>query len=77
MMLGTVSLGSVGAGAGRNIKLAQDVLANIPGLTLPYTNDGGNVVVELTIEARKVTGVGQVFNTTTFASFGIFPLQAP
>jgi len=33
--------------------------------------------VELTIEARKVTGVGQVFNATTFASFGIFPLQSP
>ncbi len=77
MMLGTVSLGNLGAGAGRNIKLAEDILAHIPGLTLPYTTDGGNIVVELTIEARKVTGVGQVFNTTTFASFGIFPLQPP
>ena len=76
-LLGTVSLGSMGAGAGRNIKLKEDILAKIPGLTLPYTDDGGNVVVELTIEAHKVTGVGQVFNATTLASFGIFPLLSP
>ena len=40
-LLGSVSLGSLGAGAGRNIKLAEDVLAHVPGLTLPYTDDGG------------------------------------
>ncbi len=76
-LLGSVALGTVGAGAGRNIKLAEDILANITGVTVPYTADGGNVVVELTIEASKVTGVGQVFNASTLASFGIFPMQKP
>lgn len=76
-LLGSVSLGSIGAAAGRNIKLAEDILANIVGVTVPYTTDGGNVVVELTIEASKVTGVGQVYNPVTLASFGIFPMQKP
>ena len=76
-LLGTVAIGSIGAGAGRNIHLDTEILANIVTITLPYTDDGGNLVVEITIEAPDVTGVGQVYNATTLASFGIFPMVTP
>ena len=76
-LIGSVNLGTLGAGAGRNIKLAEDILANISGVTVPYVTDGGNVVVELTIEASKVTGTSQVYNPVTLASFGITTMQKP
>jgi len=78
VLLGTVLLSDeVAAGMGMNIKLAEDVLANISGLASPYVTDGGNVVVEFTVEASQVTGVGVVFNPTTLVSFGLYPLQSP
>ena len=78
VLLGTVLLSDeVAAGMGMNIKLAEDVLANISGLASPYVTDGGNVVVEFTVEASQVTGVAVVFNPTTLVSFGLYPLQTP
>ena len=78
VLVGTVKLSEeIGAGMGRNIKLAEDILANISGIASPYVADGGNLVVEFTIEASQVTGVGVVFHPTTLVSFGLYPLQTP
>ena len=85
--IGTVALGSLGPGAGRNVKLAEDILTPLitagatigdgTALALPYIEGGGNLVVEITVEATLVTGNGQVFVSDGLASFGIFPLQKP
>ncbi|MCH7805381.1 MAG: hypothetical protein IH937_15040 [Acidobacteria bacterium] len=69
-----LALGSLGAGAGLNIRLAEDVLTPL-GISLPYTTDGGNLIVEVTIEATGVIGNAQVFQLD-LSSFGIYPLQA-
>jgi len=72
--LGTVSIGNLEAGSGRNIRLAEDILTPL-SITLPYTADGGNLVLEITIEAESVNGVAQVFQLD-LSSFGIYPLPA-
>ncbi len=54
--------------------MAEDVLTPL-GVTLPYTADGGNLVVEVVVEAAGVTGVGQVFQLD-LSSFGIYPLAS-
>jgi hypothetical protein len=74
------ALGNIGAMAGRNIKLFEDIIGtNGLGLTLVQlliaTANSGNVVVEITVEATNVTGVAQVYNPVTLQSFGIFPMQ--
>jgi hypothetical protein len=68
-----LSLGSLEARSARNIKLAEDILDQLPGITLPYTIDGGNVTLEFTIQAENVRGAAQVFSSS-FA-FGTYPLQ--
>ena len=65
-------LGSLGANEAFNIKLDVDILTPL-GITLPYQDDGGNLVLEFTVEAPKVTGTGQVFSGTL--AFGTYPLQ--
>ncbi len=67
-----VSLGVLGAKSARNVKLAEDILIPL-GISLPYTNDGGNLTLEFTIEAADVRGTAQVFSNG-FA-FGTYPLQ--
>ena len=69
----TLDLGSLEGLSGRNIRLAEDVLTPL-NIALPYTADGGNLVVEVVIEAAGVTGVGQVFQLD-LSSFGIYPLS--
>jgi len=71
----TLSLGVLGAKSTRNFKLAEDILAPLESfeISLPYTTDGGNLMLEFTIQAPDVRGVGQVFSDS-FA-FGTYPLQ--
>ncbi len=67
------SLGNLEARSALNIKLAEDILDQLPGVTLPYTTDGGNLTLEFTIQAPDVVGAAQVFSNG-FA-FGTNPLQ--
>jgi uncharacterized repeat protein (TIGR01451 family) len=71
-LLGTMDLGTLGPTSARNIKLAEDILAPL-GISLPYTDDGGNLTLELTIDAPNVRGAGQVFSSDL--AFGTYPLQ--
>ena len=70
----TLDLGSLGGLWGKNIHFAEDILTPL-SIPVPYTDNGGNLVVEVVIEANGVTGVGQVFQTTSLQSFGIYPLS--
>jgi hypothetical protein len=67
-----LNLGILGARSALNVKLAEDILTPL-GITTPYTIDGGNLTVELTIQAADVVGAAQVFSSD-FA-FGTYPLQ--
>jgi len=49
----TVIIGTMAATSGLNVRLAEDILTPA-GVTLPYVTNGGNVVVEFTIEANNV-----------------------
>ncbi|MEE8462312.1 MAG: hypothetical protein V3S50_09340, partial [Acidobacteriota bacterium] len=66
-------LGVLGARSALNLKLAEDIL-NPLGISLPYTDDGGNLTLEFTIQAADVRGAAQVFSSS-FA-FGTYPLQS-
>ena len=67
-----LNLGTLGAKSALNVKVAKDILAPL-GITLPYTNNGGNLTLEFTIEVADVRGAAQVFSSS-FA-FGVYPLQ--
>ncbi len=67
-----LALGTLGAKSAFNIKLAEDILTPI-GVSVPYTDDGGNLTLEFTIGVAGVQGVAQVFSGD-FA-FGTYPLQ--
>ena len=73
MRLQTVPLGILKAFSARNIRIAEDILGGFLGIALPYTDDGGNLMLEFTIEAPDVKGAAQVFSSD-FA-FGTYPLQ--
>ena len=72
MRLQTVPLGILKAFSARNIRIAEDILA-FSGIALPYTDDGGNLMLEFTIEAPGVRGVAQVFSSNM--AFGTYVLQ--
>ena len=72
-LLGTVDLGDLEATSARNIKLAEDILDPL-GLR-PYQDDGGNLMLEFTIQAANVRGVAQVFNNSFTLAFGTYPLS--
>jgi len=74
-LLGTVELGSLGVKASRNIKLAEDILGPLPGVTTPYLANGGNLNLEFTITAADVRGAAQVFDNSVTLGFGTYPLQ--
>ena len=59
------NLGTLGAESGRNVRLAEDILA-VMGIRLPYTKDGGNLILEFTIQAPNVRGAAQVFSLETW-----------
>ena len=67
-----LSLGTLEAESARNIRLAEDILA-VMGIPMPYTNDGGNLTLEFTIQAPNVQGAAQVFSSSL--AFGTYLLQ--
>jgi len=67
-----LNLGSLGANSAMNIKLAEDILAPL-GITLPYTDNDGDLTLEFTIEGVGVRGATQVFSSSV--AFGTNPLQ--
>ena len=67
-----LQLGTLGAESGHNIRLAEDILA-VLGIPLPYTDSGGNLILEFTIAAPDVRGTAQVFSSSL--GFGTYPLQ--
>jgi hypothetical protein len=67
-----LSLGTLAAESALNVKLAEDILIPL-GIPTPYITDGGNLVVELTIEAADVRGAAQVFSDNF--GFGTYPLE--
>ena len=71
-LLGTVNLGPIHARSGKNIKIAEEILFKL-GIFLPYTGDGGNLIVEFTVGADNVRGTGQVFGPNL--AFGTYPLE--
>ena len=71
-LLGEVDLGMLAPSSARNFKLAEDILAPL-GITLPYTDNGGNLTVEFTIDAANVRGAAQVFSSDM--AYGTYPLQ--
>ena len=73
-LLGTADLGTLEATSARNIKVAEDILAPL-GIALPYTENGGNLTLEFTIEAAGVRGAAQVFDNPLTLAFGTYPLQ--
>jgi hypothetical protein len=76
--LGEVPCGSIGATSGRVLKIAEDILTPL-GIPLPYVSDGGNLVIEVTIEALGCSGWSQTFSsglaygTTPLVSIGAAP----
>ena len=68
-----LDLGSLEAESALNIKLAEDILDQLPGITTPYKTDGGNLTLEFTIQAADVVGAAQVFSS--IFAFGTNPLQ--
>ena len=68
-----LALGSLEARSALNLKLAEDILDFVPGITTPYTTDGGNLTLEFTIQAADVRGAAQVFSSEL--AFGTYPLQ--
>ena len=67
-----LNLGSLGANSAINIKLAEDILTPL-GITLPYTENDGDLTLEFTIGAADVRGTTQVFSSSL--AFGTNPLQ--
>jgi hypothetical protein len=67
-----LNLGSLGARSALNIKVVEDIL-NPLGITMPYTDDGGNLTLEFTIQAADVRGAAQVFSD--IFAYGTMPMQ--
>ena len=71
-------LGSLGPESALNLKVAEDILNFVPGITPPYTTDAGNLSLEFTIQAAGVRGAAQVFNNSQTLAFGTYTLsEAP
>ena len=69
-----LELGTLESRSTLNFRLVEDILGLVPGITTPYTTDGGNLVLELTIQATDVQGTAQVFSSGL--SLGTYPLNA-
>ena len=67
-----LSLGTLGARSGLNVKLAEDILIPL-GISTPHIIDGGNLTLEFKIEAADVRGSAQVFSDSL--AFGTYPLE--
>ncbi|MEE8463059.1 MAG: ubiquitin-activating E1 FCCH domain-containing protein [Acidobacteriota bacterium] len=67
-----LELGTLEARSALDIRLVEDILVPLE-ITTPYTTDGGNLILELTIQATDVQGTAQVFSSDF--SLGTYPLQ--
>ena len=67
-----LSLGTLGARSALNLKLAEDILTP-RGITLPYTDNDGDLTLEFTTAGAKARGATQVFSSSL--AFGTNPLQ--
>ncbi|MCH8016927.1 MAG: multicopper oxidase domain-containing protein [Acidobacteria bacterium] len=67
-----LNLGSLGARSALNLKLAEDILTPL-GITLPYTDNDGDLTLEFTITGATARGATQVFSSSL--AFGTNPLQ--
>jgi len=72
ILLGTAELGLLDARSSLNIKIAEDVLSAL-GIPLPYTDNGGNLTIEVTVGAENVRGAAQVFSSDL--AYGTYPMQ--
>ena len=73
-LLGTVNLGTLEATSGRYLMLAEDILAPLQ-IALPYTENGGNLTLEFSVDVGNVQGTARVFNHSLTLSLGTYPLQ--
>jgi hypothetical protein len=76
-LIGTVNLGTLPALSATNIRVYEDILNSIPPLvTFPYTTNGGNIVIVLTINAIDCHGWSNVFGifNGNYVSFGVVPM---
>jgi len=67
-----LNLGLLEAESALNVKVAEDILTPL-GTPMPYTEDGGNLILEFTIQAPNVRGAAQVFSQDL--AFGTYTLQ--
>ena len=67
-----LDLGTLRAKSALNIRLGEDILIPLE-IPTPYITDGGNLTLEISIQAGNVGGIAQVFSSD-FA-FGTYPLQ--
>ena len=67
-----LDLGTLGARSALNLKLAEDILTP-RGITLPYTDNDGDLTLEFTTAGAKARGATQVFSSSL--AFGTNPLQ--
>ncbi len=65
-------LGTLEARSALDIRLDEDILVPLE-ITTPYTIDGGNLILEFTVQAADVRGAAQVFSSGF--SLGTYPLQ--
>lgn len=70
-LLGTVSLGTLEAYSGANVRVAEDILTPL-GVPLPYRVSGGNLGLEFTIQTVNALGYTQSFSSTL--AYGTTPL---
>ncbi len=68
------SLGSLAARSALTVKVAEDILGPV-GISLPYSDHGGNLTLEFTIQATDVRGATQVFDNALTLAFGTYTLQ--
>jgi len=57
-----LSLATLGARSALNVKVAENILMPLE-ITTPYTDDGGNLTLEFTIQAADVRGTAQLFSS--------------
>ncbi len=72
VLLGTAELGLLEGRSSLNIKIAEDVLSAL-GIPLPYTDNGGNLTIAVTVGAENVRGAAQVFSSDL--AYGTYPMQ--
>jgi hypothetical protein len=72
---GPIALGTLAPGAGMNIRAEVDLLPLLTAITLPYYENGGNLIVEITVKTNGARGTCQVFKKDGTLAFGVVDLQ--